>query len=296
MHHDQETLFIGIDGGGTKCRARIISADNTVLGAGLGGPSNPFHGQAQAIASISTAVELALADAGMPPSAVNQLIAGVGLAGVSLPSVYEAMKLWSYPFKKMHLTTDLKIACLGAHGGADGAVIIAGTGSCGYALVNGAETILGGHGFQCGDQGSGAWIGLEAIKAVLLASDGLGQSTLLTELIREYLGVSGGMIVDKLGAAKSSDFAQLSPLVFDAAKHDDEVALQIVQEAAHYIQVLAEKLWQAGAPRLSLMGGLSSLLMPWLNPDIGEAFLPPLQQPEFGAVYYARQQEMRVDV
>lgn len=55
---------------------------------------------------------------------------------------------------------------MGAHTRDEGAVMIAGTGSCGYSFVNGKATILGAHGFPFGDKCSGAWIGLEAVKAV----------------------------------------------------------------------------------------------------------------------------------
>jgi glucosamine kinase len=51
----EQTLYIGIDGGGTKCRARIITEDQRVLGTGVGGPANPFHGVQQTKDSIRTA-------------------------------------------------------------------------------------------------------------------------------------------------------------------------------------------------------------------------------------------------
>jgi len=283
-------LFIGIDGGGTKCRARLFSADNKVLGTGVGGPSNPLHGELQAKDSILTAVNMAVADANLSASAVNDVIAGIGLAGVNLPSMFDVMNAWHHPFKKMYLTTDLHIACLGAHSGADGAVIIAGTGSCGYSFVNGKATILGGHGFPFGDKGSGAWFGLEAIKAVLLASDNLGPQTCLSDLIGNHLNAKGVMIVDKMGAAKSSDYAQLARFVLEAAELKDEVALKIISEGADYINALAEMLWATGANRMSLIGGLSDALLPCLKPSVATSLSSPINQPEYGAVYFAQQQ------
>src|SRR5690606_13168083 len=168
---NDEILLLGIDGGGSKCRARLISATDQLMGAGVGGPANPLHGVQQTIDSITTATELALQVAGLPHSAMNQLIAGIGLAGVNLPSLFQIMSNWQHPFKQMFLTTDLHIACLGAHNSDEGAVIVAGTGSCGYSYVSGVAKIFGAHGFPFGDKGSGAWMGLEAVKAVLLASD-----------------------------------------------------------------------------------------------------------------------------
>ena len=63
------------------------------------------------------------------------------------------------------------IACLGAHGGRDGGIVIAGTGSVGLAMVNGREFRIGGYGFPISDEGSGAEIGLHAIRLALRAHD-----------------------------------------------------------------------------------------------------------------------------
>lgn len=285
---NHEKLYLGIDGGGTKCRARIISASERIMGTGVGGPANPLHGVQQTLNSIQTATELALLDAGLPASAINQLIAGVGLAGVNLPSLFEIINNWQHPFAGMYLTTDLHIACLGAHSRDDGAVMVAGTGSCGYSYVKGKATVLGAHGFPFGDIGSGAWMGLEAIKAVLLASDNLGPQTMLTDSIGEHLQAKGVMIVDKMAAAKSSDYAKLAIFVLDAADAGDSIALSIVKQGAAYMSAVAEKLWETEPPRMSLLGGLGPRLIPWMSPSIAESLSPPLNQPEFGAIYYAK--------
>jgi len=289
---DSDQLFIGIDGGGTKCRARLFSADDKVLGTGIGGPANPLHGQSQAKASILHAVEMALTEAGLPNAVAGSLIAGVGLAGVNLPSLFDVMNAWHHPFKKMYLTTDLHIACLGAHTQDEGAVMIAGTGSCGYSFVKGKATILGAHGFPFGDKCSGAWIGLEAVKAVLLESDNLGPRTSLSDLIGDHLNARGVMIVDKMGSAKSSDYAKLARFVLEAANANDEVAVKIMREGADYMSAVAERLWETGPSRMSLIGGLSGPLTPWLKPSIAASLSNPISQPEFGAVYFAKQQHV----
>lgn len=287
---DSDQLYLGIDGGGTKCRASVFSADNKVLGTGLSGPANPFHGEAQAKVAILQSVEIALANANLPISVVGDLIVGAGLAGVNLPSVFESMSGWSHPFKKMYLTTDLHIACLGAHCRDEGAVIVAGTGSCGYSYVNGKATMLGGHGFTLGDKGSGAWLGLEAVKAVLLASDSLGPQTCLNDLIGDHLQAQGVMIVDKMGVAKSSEYAQLASFVLEAAEQKDEVAVKILREGTDYLSAVAEKLWATGPGRMSLIGGLAEALTPWLKPSIAVRLSNPISPPEYGAVYFAQQE------
>jgi glucosamine kinase len=286
----EQTLYIGIDGGGTKCRASIMTADLQVLGTGVGGPANPFHGVQQAKDSIRTAAELALIDAGLPPAVMGQLIAGAGLAGVNVPSLYEVMSDWQHPFKKMFLTTDLHIACLGAHNSDEGAVMIAGTGSCGYSYVNNASLFLGGHGFPIGDKGSGAWMGLEAIKAVLLDYDNLGPATILSHSISSFLQAEGVMIVDKMFDAKQGDYAKFAIFVVDAADEGDEVAMSIVKEGAAYMSAVARRLWATQPGRMSIIGGLAPRLIPWMDKDMADNLSPALYQPEFGAVYFAKQQ------
>lgn len=288
----EQVFYIGIDGGGTKCRARIFSTNDRELGTGLGGPANPLHGVQQTLDSIIKATELALDNAGLPLSAMHQLVAGIGLAGVNLPSLFTIINNWQHPFKKMYLTTDLHIACLGAHNLDDGAVMVAGTGSCGYSIVQGKETIIGAHGFPFGDIASGAWMGLEAVKAVLLASDGLGPQTMLSQLIGEHLQASGVMIVDKMTEAKSSDYARLAIFVLDAAEQGDAAALGIVQHGAVYLSAVAEKLWHTGPRRMSLLGGVAQRLTSWMSVSIVERLSPALKQPEFGAVYYAKKMSL----
>jgi glucosamine kinase len=285
---NEQALYIGIDGGGTKCRARIVTADLQVLGTGVGGPANPYHGVDQAKNSILSAAELALQNAGLAPTVMNQLIAGVGLAGVNVPGLMKVMQAWDHPFAQMFLTTDLHIASLGAHQGAPGAVMIVGTGSCGYTLVNNQALILGAHGFPIGDKGSGAWMGLEAVKAVLLASDNLGPATCLSETIGEYLQARDLALVDKLCGAKARDYAQLAVLVMDAAEAGDSQAEAIVKEGAAYMSAVAARLWATAPGRMSMIGGLAPRLIPWMDKTISAHLSPALYQPEFGAALYAQ--------
>ncbi|WP_041523914.1 N-acetylglucosamine kinase [Gilvimarinus agarilyticus] len=285
-----DTLYLGIDGGGTKCRAVIVDGSGQTLGVGNGGPANPYHGVARALESIDNAADGALRAAGLPKSAKSQLVAGLGLAGVNVPSLFQIVKQWDHPFKEQYLTTDLHIACIGAHEQDDGAVIVSGTGSCGFSHVNNQSLILGAHGFPCGDVGSGAWIGLECVKAVLLDSDKLGPKTALTDLVAEQLQARGIMIVERLNGAKSSDYAKLTPLVFSAAEQGDSVALRIIQEGADYLTAVARRLWATKPPRMSMLGGVSQRIVDWMDDDIAARMSEPLRQPEFGAVRYARTQ------
>lgn len=285
-----EILYVGIDGGGSKCKARIVNAEGVVLGQAIAGPANPLHGLEIAKNSIVNAAEQALIDANLNKNMISELVAGVGLAGVNLPTLFKKMSEWQHPFKKMFLTTDLHIACLGAHSGNEGAVIVAGTGSCGYSFVKGQSVIYGAHGFPFGDKGSGAWIGLEAVRAALLAFDGLGPDTQLNRVIAEEFNVEGLSIVEEMSGSAPCRYAKLAPKVIDAAENGDEVAAKIIAEGANYLSRVAEKLLENSPDRLSLLGGLSVRLIPWLSEKVQQNISEPLDQPEAGAVCYAKQE------
>jgi len=287
-------LFLGIDGGGSKCKAIIMNKDNEILGTGISGPGNPLHGFEQATNSITESANLALKDAGLTHIELAELTAGVGLAGVNLPVLFDKMAAWQHPFKAMHLATDLLIACLGAHDGEDGAVIISGTGSCGFACVDEQQTIVGAHGFPHGDKGSGAWFGLQGVKQVLLSLDGIVASTVMSDVLLKKLECKDDTdLVEAVASQKATYYAQQANLVFDAAEQGDKIALAIVNEGAEYINGIARTLMAKNPPRMSMLGGLTPRLKSWLADDIKTALAEPVSSPEVGAVLYARQQHSK---
>lgn len=288
--NDKE-LFLGIDGGGSKCKAVVMNENNEILGTGTSGPGNPMHGFEQATNSITESAKLALKDAGLEHIALNELNAGVGLAGVNLPVLFEKMQAWQHPFKQMFLATDLLIACLGAHHGKDGAVMISGTGSCGFSYVDGHAFMVGAHGFPHGDKGSGAWFGLQAAKQVLLSLDGIAKPSLMNDVLLTKLGChSDTALVEAIAGKAATYYAQLANLVFDAAEQGDKLALDIVAEGAEYINNIARALWTRNPPRMSMIGGLTPRLKPWLDKDLQQQLSEPLSAPEVGSVLFARKE------
>lgn len=282
----KEQLFLGVDGGGTKCRAVIYSASRGWLGEGIGGPANAAVDIQQTQDSILQATYQALTNAELEQSQIGDLIAGIALAGVNIPSVQSAMEAWQHPFSQMFITHDLKAACIGAHKGSDGAVIIVGTGSCGYAVVGNEELELGGHGFPHGDKGSGSWIGLEAVKHSLEAVDGIAASSEMSQAVWGRFQDTSDMIT-RLNGAKPREFASFADIVFQAAANGDENASAILKEGAHYLSVLVRKLYCLRPPRISVVGGLAHRMVPWMDEDVKFMLEEPLESPQQGAVYFA---------
>nr|WP_259651296.1 BadF/BadG/BcrA/BcrD ATPase family protein [Shewanella sp. KT0246] len=287
----ESQLFIGIDGGGSKCRATIFCPNKGVLGTGVAGRANPLHGLEQTFESILASTELAIADAKLTSEDVHSLIAGLGLAGVNVPRLFKLVTQWQHPFAKMYLTTDLHTACIGAHEGNDGAVIITGTGSCGYAHVGEQSLLIGGHGFALGDKGSGAWLGQQAAEHVLLNLDGFAQDTGLTQPILNHFNVTDAMgIVENLAGQSSSTYAKLARIVLQQAEQGDEVATLIVKQGAQYISDMARKLFAINPTRFSMIGGLAEPLYKWLDEDVAARVELAMSPPEIGAILFAQQE------
>ena len=112
---------------------------------------------------------------------------GLALASAELAECYHAMLEMPFPFASVRLTSDAFGACLGAFGGREGAILIAGTGSAGLLYRHGQLHTCSGRGFPISDLGSGAWLGLRAIQQALLCHDGiLPPSTLAIRLLDHF--------------------------------------------------------------------------------------------------------------
>jgi hypothetical protein len=151
--------WIGVDGGGTHTRLRCTDAAGTLLGEGQAGASALGQGPAQAWVAVDTALRAALGQA-FDADAWAHCAIGLGLSGAGSPVLAQAFLDAAPACAALALDTDGVAALLGAHGGQPGALLIAGTGSVGEALLGeGRHRRVGGWGWQIGDEGSGALAG-----------------------------------------------------------------------------------------------------------------------------------------
>jgi glucosamine kinase len=282
-------FFIGVDGGGTGCRARIEDANGSVLGNGIGGPAALRLGIDRALAEVTKACHAAIADAGLDASMLACTHAAMGLAGVGRKGLLEELMRQQHPFRSVAYVNDAAIACIGAHGGRDGGIVIVGTGSVGFAVVQGREFRIGGYGFPISDEGSGADLGLQAIRLALRAYDDRSIGTSLTREVMTRFHDDPFEAVAWMDRATATDYATLAPLVMRHADAGDAVARRIVRDAAEQIDELARRLSECGAPRLALLGGLASSIQPWLAPDVQRRLVPVEGDAVDGALRLARE-------
>lgn len=283
-----EPLFIGIDGGGSGCRARISDGGGRTLGRGAGPPAAVRLGVARALEAVHAAVLAAAEDAGLPPEALRRAHAVAGIAGIGRKSVLEQLRAEPGTFASIAYVNDATIACVGAHGGRDGGIVIAGTGSVGLALLGGREIRVGGYGFPISDEGSGADLGLRAIRCSLRAQDGRIAATGLTKDV--MAGFSGDPFeaVAWADSATATDYAKFAPLVMNHAEAGDRLACTIVGNAAQEIEGLATRLAARGVQRIALLGGLAPRLTAWLSADVQQLLVPSEGDAIDGALTLAR--------
>lgn len=282
----RDVVLLGVDGGGTRCRARLADVTGTILGGGIAGPANLRHGLEQSLAAVRECAAQSLGQAGLRWGD-RRIIACLALAGASEPANLAEALAYPHPFHRAIFTTDAQAACIGAHAGRDGGIVIAGTGTIGWAMVGAQEFRVGGWGFPISDEGSGAWIGCEAVRRVLGAHDGVTGWTGFLRAVFERFDCDAHTIVRWMGTARPHDFAAIAPVVVEYAALGDHEALALLRRAAACIDAIAARLIDLEVPRLSLMGGLADKLEPFLSALTQRALVAPAGDALSGALQLA---------
>ncbi|MGE3307604.1 MAG: BadF/BadG/BcrA/BcrD ATPase family protein [Rhizobiaceae bacterium] len=279
-------LVIGIDGGGTSCRAALASADGRVLGRARSGAANIRTDLTGARASIVDAVRLAFEDAGIDAALVSKTPALLGLAGSNVGTYRQQLEA-ILPFSRNLVVSDALIALEGAVGAGDGAIAILGTGTAFMVRKDGAARTVGGWGFLVGDQGSGARIGRDLLEETLLAYDRIGEPSDLTRALLAVFRNEPRDVVEFTTTAKPGDFGGFAPMVFEHAAKGDAVAKKILANAVQFIEASLGVLELRAGDPLCLLGGLSQLYAPLLSPAVRAKLRPPQQDALGGAVQMA---------
>lgn len=282
-------LLLGVDGGGTQCRARLGDATGAKLGEATAGPANIRFGLEHSFSAILQATTECLVQAGLSSKDSSRITACLALAGASEPQHLAAARDYPHPFRRAIVTTDAHAACVGAHGGRDGGIIIIGTGSIGWAERRGLHHRIGGWGWPVSDEGSGAWLGHEALRRVLWAYDGrIEWSPMLRALFARFEQDPHAILQWTVNASPR-DLGSIAPLIVEHAAQNDRVGRELLQMAASHIDALAERLIAIGTQRLSLVGGLAEHVAPWLSDLTKSHLVAPKGDALDGALHLARQ-------
>lgn len=280
--------FIGVDGGGTGCRAIVASREGEVLGRGKGGSANIVTDPSEALRNILATIADAFGNAGLDQACYANSHAVLGLAGGNVEGAGRPIEA-GLPFAHADVEFDGLIALQGALGDEEGVAAILGTGTAYIVRQNGRIHSIGGWGFPLSDLGGGARLGQSLLQECLLIHDGIHQgSALSTEILAEF-GNKPDNLVEFAWTARPGDFGRYTPRVFAAAASGDAVAIMLLQRSAANVSETLQLLVDQGAHRISLLGGMAELYPQWLPQHLQRLIVKPAADALTGALQLALQ-------
>ena len=294
---------LGIDAGGTKTVCLLADERGTMLSEGRG-PGANLHvaGELAVEKVLHEVMEEAIGERSVEPAAICLGIAGVDREDEER-TVRAIMRRIGHKSRVL-VVNDALIALVAGAGDAPGIVIIAGTGSIVYGRNGGGEAArAGGWGHIIGDEGSGYWIGREALAAVMRAADGRGPATGLSAEVRSHFGVSDESRLPRIVYDRElprMSVAALGPIVQRAAEQGDAVATRILERAAEELVQgavsVATRLEMRGDAFTFYLAGGVFRVVPWVANEMRRRLVevaPRCQvqsleeEPAVGAVWLA---------
>ncbi|MBD9471043.1 BadF/BadG/BcrA/BcrD ATPase family protein [Pseudoxanthomonas sp. PXM01] len=304
------SLYLGVDGGGTKTRFALMDDDGQLVAQAQTGttyhPEVGFDGVQQILSDgIATVLgQVAVADAG----AIAYAFFGLPAHGEDTHATarLDAIPAQILGHDRYRCDNDMVCGWAGSLACGDGINIVAGTGSIGYGQRQGVDARGGGWGETFSDEGSAYWIAVQGLNAYSRMSDGRLPKGPLHALVNERLELASDLdLCARIygpGVGTRAEIAQISRIVADAARQADGAALDIYaragQELADIVLAIRQRLAFDSEERIavSYSGGAFSagdLLMAPFAAALQAAspqftLQTPLHEPHYGAALYAR--------
>jgi glucosamine kinase len=286
---EQIRFMIGVDGGGTRTRALLADRCGAVLAEGSAGPSALGQGIDQAWRHVSEAMTDAAFRAGVCPLLSHQCALGAGLSGASVAAQCNAFAAAQPGCALLALDSDGFVGVLGAHNGGCGALVVSGTGSVGEALRrDGRRARVGGWGWVNGDEGSGAWLGKQAVRHAQRALDGRDAQGMLAAAVWGVTGRSEEDMLAWSATANQQRYASLAPIVFEHEGGDPVAARLIAQAACELERIAAALDPQADLP-LAFAGSVAVRLSSHMSSATRARSVRPKGDAAAGALLLVRQ-------
>jgi N-acetylglucosamine kinase-like BadF-type ATPase len=235
----EKTMFLGVDGGGTKTAFALVDADGNVRARHEEGSAYYLEvGLEGAAAMLKRGCRALFAAAGVGADDIAQAFFGLPAYGEDravLPALDE-MPRAILGHDRYRCGNDMVCSWAGSLACADGISIIAGTGSMAYGEIAGKQARAGGWGELFSDEGSAHWIARAGLGLFSRMSDGRAPRGELYELVRQRLALREdldlcGVVYGDLKRERSG-IARLSRLVSEAAALGDRQAMAIIEAAA----------------------------------------------------------------
>lgn len=284
------THLLAVDGGGTKTALRLTPLEPLTADPFFTltfGPSSLTQQGKQAIELIQHAIAACLEQHRLRAEQVSIVVGVAGAGNLELKQQLQ-LALTKYPY--CQVTTDAHISLLGANQGQPTNVIAIGTGSVASELNRDGEVkIFGGWGFPIGDQGGGAWLGQQSIRALIHTLEGAPPSP-LTDHLKHNIGDSRAEVITWLKHATATEFAQLAPDVIRLAEQSCPDSLAILDQGCWHIDRLIAKCCENNDLDIAFLGSLGA----YYQSRLGNPWQPRVIQPKGdaldGAIWLAKQQ------
>ncbi len=237
------SIFLGIDAGGSKTTC-VVGDETSVLATATTEGSNVVRwGEAEARTQLQEAIERACASADVKLADVHRIC--VGMAGAARPVISSIVKeiVAEIYSGEIEVVGDMVIAMQAAFGSKPGVIVIAGTGSIAYGRSKEGQTArAGGWGFAISDEGSGQWIGRNAVSGVMRAQDEdeAAPTGLALSILHAWHLQTLDELVRSANASPSPDFSNLFPHVLAAADAGDPIARTVLTQAGAELAGLAK--------------------------------------------------------
>ncbi len=297
MQNLSQKLYLAIDGGGTKCRARLVDDNNNILAQDfVNEPANLQieNGERayQTIMGLSKKIfKLANLDLSKDGARVY---ACFGVAGARSTKAKKDFAKRNFPFANTLIVDDIDIALAGAHEGKDGAALIIGTGSAGLGIVNGERFQIGGWGFYVGDDMSGAILGRKLLRTSLLAHEGIIEASDLTKKIMEQFNNSAENLMlwsfNNNGGkpALPAHYAGFIPLLLEYFTKGDKIAKKLLDYEISTVGKYVNWFKSRGIEKIAIIGGFGTAILPILKEKFGKIIVEPKASPIEGAIIMAK--------
>ncbi|HEX4284622.1 MAG TPA: BadF/BadG/BcrA/BcrD ATPase family protein [Terracidiphilus sp.] len=241
------SAVLGIDGGGTRTRASIVDGETVLAFVEHASIKRLRVGAEAADANLRSMLKDVIERAGM----VKVEAASVGVASATMPGVADWIGnvLREFGISKLEVVGDHIIALDAAFKGGPGILQIAGTGTnCVGRAPDGGSEAAGGWSSRLGDEGSGYWIGLHAVRRALVAYDREEPTGILEAVGRAWGTKTIDELVNVGDGTPSPDFAVLAPTISKLAEEGDSVAAGVLAQAAKdlvdSVLLVRAKLWR----------------------------------------------------
>lgn len=300
------TLFLGVDGGGTKTRFVLIDGDGNLAATHAGPGSYHLEIGIDGVRKVLADGLAALyAQARIDGSAIARAFFGLPAHGEDSAAqvLLDALPEPLLGHRRYRCGNDMVCAWAGSLGGEDGINIVAGTGSIGYGERLGKTARAGGWGEVFGDEGSAYWIAVQGLNIFTRMSDGRLPKGPLHAAFTASLGLSADLelCAKVMNAHTRGSIAALSRLVARVAHDGDVSAIRIFDDAARELAAVVEAVRQAlefapGEPvPLSYSGGVfeaGALILGPLQRHLAGQYgsyrlQAPISPPSAGAAIYA---------